>query len=206
MDIELQQRLRLKKVELVVKEKDSMVIRRCKMTFESPVDGLLAASLGADAVIAHQRIVGGGFGKVEIPIDAIECEANLVGDRAQVRLPTIRGIKAVMKAGTAVEKDEEEEEESNGNGHDEPPLPGERESAGEEPDAKPVPVSTKAATIQLQFEASYSDELWLFLGKTCAAWADVHLTKSQLELPLSAPAQLRSVGNDDDPATKGLAF
>lgn len=189
MEIELKQRLRLTKVELKVKEEDALVIRRCRMTLESEMDGVMAAALGKDAIIARDSVMSGGMTKVELPIDGIECEANLVGDIRQVRLPVVRGVKAVVKGSDPIA---EEDEKESGGEDDEPKEQG-----------KTAP---KSASITLTFEFTYTDDAWLFLGRTSGAWADVHLTKSQLDLPgVNGPARLQSVPDDNGPPD-GLAF
>ena len=92
------------KVGIQVTDKTGVVRRLCKITFAREFDPLVASNLGTAAKNILKALVEHDAKSAVIPLDRVVGSCLLQGLNDQVKIPSLRGIKAKCKAG---KKDED---------------------------------------------------------------------------------------------------
>lgn len=103
MNIDMRLSAAISKLGAVVKVKEGVVKRTCRLTLARVFDVELAAALGSDAKKTLRLLELGALAEATLPIDALVVRADLKAMNDQVRIEELRGITA---KGTAADPDE----------------------------------------------------------------------------------------------------
>lgn len=158
MNIELEIKAAIAKVQLKMREENDTVRRVVQVHFSREFDSTIAAAFGSDVVKAYEGLEDLAFKKVTLPIDSLTARAVLkfesppakIGDPPVVDSITIKELRGLRAVGEVKEKRDE-----------------------------------TLVKLELVFEFDYADAPILFLCRHYAAWADLSIKSEQLELPLA---------------------